>query len=52
MNSANLPVFTLFLAVVYLLSIYGLLKMAEMHKRGENIISHNTKETSNYTKIP
>ena len=52
MNLANLPVFILFFAVLYLLSIYGLLKMAEMQKQGENVVSHNVEETGNYTNIP
>lgn len=45
MNFINLPVFILFLAFVYLLSVYGLLKMAEIQKQGDNFLSNNQKAT-------
>ncbi len=52
MNLANLPLFILFFAVVYLLSIYGLLIIAQMYKQGNNIVSRNSEETGNQVKIP
>ena len=50
MSFTNLPVFILLFAVIYLVTIYGLLKMAEMQNYGKNVVSHNSEETSNYTK--
>ncbi len=48
----NLPIFILFLAFIYLLIIYGLLKIAETQKRSENIISDSSQDTSQGIKIP
>jgi hypothetical protein len=52
MNSANSSVFILFSAVVYLLGIYGLLKMAEMQKPGGSIMTKNSNNRSDQIKIP
>lgn len=52
MINLNLPIFILFLAFIYLLIIYGLLKIAEIQKREENIISNNSQDTSRGIKIP
>jgi hypothetical protein len=52
MNSANSSIFILFSAVVYLLGIYGLLKIAEMQKPGDTIMSNNSKNTRDQIKIP
>ncbi len=52
MNSANSSIFILFSAVVYLLGIYGLLKIAEMQKPGDTIMSNNSKNISDQIKTP
>ncbi|MGL5795527.1 MAG: hypothetical protein ACRC06_14230 [Waterburya sp.] len=52
MNSANSSVFILFSSVVYLLGIYGLLKIAEMQKSGGTIVTNNHKNTSDQIKTP
>lgn len=52
MNPVNLPVFILFLAAIYLLSIYGLLKIAEMQKPGSTIVGNTPKEGGNKIQTP
>jgi hypothetical protein len=52
MNSANPLVFILFSAVVYLLSIYGLLKIAEMQKPRDTIVTNSAKNRGNQIKTP
>ncbi len=47
MNFGDLPVFILLSAGVYLLSVYGLLKIAELQGQGKNIASKNIKKASN-----
>ena len=51
MNFVNLPVYILFFAVVYLISIYGLLTIAQMFKSGNNIISRNKEKAKNKVEI-
>lgn len=50
MNFANLPISILFFAVIYLISIYGLLGIAQMLKQ-DKIAAGNSKETSNQIEI-
>ncbi len=52
MIDLNLSIFIVFFAFVYLLIIYGLLKIAETQKRKENIIAHNSQDPSQRIKIP
>jgi hypothetical protein len=52
MNSANSSIFILFSAVVYLMGIYGLLKIAEMQKPGDTIMGNNSKNTRDQIKTP
>ncbi|BAZ46193.1 hypothetical protein NIES4102_32220 [Chondrocystis sp. NIES-4102] len=52
MNPVNLPVFILFLAAIYLLCIYGLLKIAEMQKPGSTIVSNTSKQRRNKIQTP
>ncbi|MGF1589626.1 MAG: hypothetical protein ACFCU7_10340 [Pleurocapsa sp.] len=52
MIDLNISIFILFLAFVYLLIIYGLLKIAEIQNRHEDIIADNSQDTSQRIKIP
>lgn len=52
MNLINLPIFILLFAFVYLSIVYGLLKIAETHKRSENIISDQSQEVTQRIKTP
>jgi len=51
MNFVNLPLSILLFAVVYLISIYGLLTIAQMFKREDNVVRHN-QENNSQIKIP
>ena len=51
MNFANSPISILFFAVVYLVIIYGLLTVAQIFRR-ENNIPQNSEETNNQVEIP
>lgn len=52
MNLVDLPLSILFVAVIYLLSIYGLLAMAQILKPGKNSLGQNPEETGNQIEIP
>jgi hypothetical protein len=52
MNFANLPISILFFAVVYLISIYGLLSIAQMLNQQTKIVASNTKKNHNQIEIP
>lgn len=51
MNSLDMPVFIVSLSAAYLLSIYCLLKIAEMQNLGEQIVS-SAKDVSSQVKLP
>lgn len=52
MNVVDLPVSILLVAAIYLLSIYGLLVMAQVLKEGKNSLIQESKEGENQIKIP
>ena len=52
MNFANLPIFILLFAFIYLSIIYGLLKIAENQIRAENMISDRIQEVPQRVKTP
>ena len=52
MNLINLPIFILLFAFVYLSIVYGLLKIAENHKRSKNVISDQSQDVTQRIKTP
>lgn len=51
MNSLDMPVFIIFLSALYLLSVYGLLKIAEIQNLGRKIVNR-AKEVNSQVKLP
>ncbi|MEM7590010.1 MAG: hypothetical protein AAF383_00545 [Cyanobacteria bacterium P01_A01_bin.83] len=53
MNFANLPIFILLFAFIYLSIIYGLLKIAENQTRAaRNVISNRVQDVPHRVKTP
>ena len=51
MNSLDMPIFIISLSAFYLLSIYGLLKIAEIQNLGQKIVN-SAKDTGSQVKLP
>ncbi|MGD1921762.1 MAG: hypothetical protein ACFCAD_24475 [Pleurocapsa sp.] len=51
MNSASLPISILFFAVVYLVTIYGLLTIAQIPRSKNNLVNPNSEEGNNQVEI-
>ncbi|MEL6927748.1 MAG: hypothetical protein AAFO95_03835 [Cyanobacteria bacterium J06600_6] len=52
MNPYNVPIFILFFAIVYLTTVYGLLKMAEAQKQTSRIVNSQSNDAKQRVETP